>query len=352
MPEQLHHKNRFFVPPFPGSIAKLFHPKAPFAKHGKFFPLIAYRDNQPVGRICAYFNREHETRYHDKVGFFGFFDFIDDLEVAKALFAEAQKYLKQMGCIKIRGPYSLTINDECGLLLNNFETIPFVMMPFNPAYYLDIYAGLGLIKVRELFAYYISAATEAPARIEKIAKRVEKSTGIIVRPINMKRLDSELKIIEKLYNESLDRNWGFIPITIEDLQFAAADLKAIVNPEMVMIAEKDGVAVGYALAIPNINELLWKAKDQKGLLRILKFLWLLKTTHPKEGRLTALGVSPEYRNKGLGALFYYDNLIKGRKKYIGGELSWVEENNEELIRAITIMGGEKYKTYGIFETDL
>lgn len=138
----------------------------------------------------------------------------------------------------------------------------------------------------------------------------------------------------------------------EDLEFAAEDLKAIADPKMVLIAEKNGLPVGYSMTLPNINELMWKTRNLGKLRRVLKFIWLLKTSHPKEARLAALGIHPDYRNSGIAALFYYETLNRAKRNYIGGELSWVDENNAEIIKGITVMGGEKYKSYRIFESPL
>lgn len=352
IPEILHQKDPYFVPPFPGSISKIFSPKSPAQKHGELIPFVAFRDGKPVGRIAAVVNHAHNEYYKDKVGFFGFFDFIDDLEVASSLLKRAKEELSKRGFSTVRGPYNPTINDECGVLTEGFSSAPFVMMTYNPTYYLGIYEKLGLSRARDLAAFYISAEVETPERFDKIINRVKKTTGLTLRHIDMKRLGEELKVIHKLYNETLDRNWGFVPITLEDLEFAASDLKAIVDPSMVLIAEKNGVAAGFCLAIPNVNELMWKAKSSKGLMRILKFVWYMKTSHPKEARLTVLGVIPEYRNKGIGALFYNEILRRGKQKYIGGELSWIDEDNEEMMKAIALMGGRKYKSYRIFETSL
>lgn len=311
------------------------------------------KDGKPAGRIAAVINRAHNEYYHDKTGFFGFFDSANDPEVASALVERAKAELKARGMEVARGPYNPTSNDELGLLVEGFDSIPFVMMPYNPPYYLDLYERAGLKPARNLYAFYMSGATTAPERILKIAERVKRTTGLTVRPINMKKLHDELKIIHQLYNQTLDRNWGFVPITLEDLEFAANDLKAIVNPDLVMIAEKDGKPAGFSMCIPNVNEIMWKVKSSRStLMRVLRFLWLLKTSHPKEARLAVLGVAPEFRGKGVAALFYAETLLKGQKKYIGGELSWVEENNEEIMKGISVMGGQKYKSYRIYETGL
>ncbi len=352
VPERIHKQDPCFVPPFPGSISKIFSKTGAFQRHGSLFPFIATRDGKSVGRIAAIVNRTHNAYNKDQVGFFGFFDSIDDQEVADALFTAASSKLREFGLTSMRGPYSPSIHDEFGVLVDGFDSTPFVMMPYNPSYYLGLYDRAGLQKARDFYAYYMSASTDAPERVMKIVDRVKRTTGIKIRHINMKNLDEELRVILKLYNETLERNWGFSPITYEDLQFAAEDLKAIAVPEMVLIAEKNGEAVGYSLTLPNINELLWRARKGGRLWRVLKFVWFMKTKHPKEARLTALGVAPEFRRTGIAALFYVESLLRGRQRYIGGELSWVDEDNKEIISNISVMGAKRYKTYRIFEQSL
>lgn len=306
-----------------------------------------------MGRIAAIANDNHNAYYKDRLGFFGFFDFIDDKNVSSALVEKAKQTLKQNHSFTaMRGPYSPTINDECGLLTEGFDSPPMVMMPYNPSYYLEHYEATGLLHARYLYAYAISAELQAPERILKIAQRVKKSMGVSVRNVNLKKLPDELKIIQQLYNRTLCRNWGFVPLALEELTAAADDLKAIVDPSMVFIAERNGVPLGFSLCIPDVNELMLACRKHKGLLRILKFIWLLKTKKPSRARLAILGVDPEYRNSGLASLFYSETLIQGKQKLVGGELSWIEESNKEIIRAIELMGGKRYKTYEIFESVL
>lgn len=351
--EAIHAKDPYFVPPFPGSVVKLVSPKGPFGStHGDVVCYIAYRDGKPVGRIAAIENRAHNKHYQDKVGFFGFFDFINDIEVARALVAAAKTELERRGLTSMRGPVAPTMNDECGLLVEGFESSPMVMMAYNPPYYLDIYDQLGLQGVRDLDAFYISGSAVAPERMIKITERVKRSLGLTLRPINLKNLDHDLKIIQELYNETLDRNWGFVPITFEDMKASAKDLVAIIDPELVVIAEKDGQAVAFSMVIPNINEFLWRAKGSPTWLRVLKFVWWLKTSRPKEARLAVLGVKKEFRNKGIGPLFYVEALVKGGAKFVGGELSWIEANNRDLIAGIEVIGAKRYKGYRVYEKPL
>ncbi len=348
-PEFLHSKDPNFVPPFPGSITKMFSPQSPYQRHGKLMPFIAYRDGKPVGRICAVVNHAHNEHYKDKLGFFGFFDFINETDVAAELLKTAQKALVAEGLTQMRGPYNPTVNDECGLLVDGFDKIPMVMMPYNPRYYETVYEKIGLNPARNLFAFYIRRDVTPAARIMKVCERVKRTTGVTMRQINKAKLDEEIKIIHVLYNRTLDRNWGFVPITLEDLQYAAKDLKAILDPSLVLIAEKDGLPVAFCMCIPNINEFMWNARKWPNALRPVKFLWQLLTGRPSEARLAVLGVAPEFRGKGVSALFYAETLLTGGKRYKGGELSWVEENNEEIIKGITVMGAEKYKTYRLYE---
>jgi GNAT superfamily N-acetyltransferase len=337
------------VPPFPGSISKIFNSDSPFAKHGDLLPFVAFKNGEPVGRIAAIENRTHNSYHKEKAGFFGFFDCVDDPEVAKELFNKAKEELGRRGLDPIRGPYNPSVNDECGLLIEGFESSPMVMMPYNPPYYLKLYQGLGLNPFQDLLAFYISANVHAPERVRRIVERVQRSSGFTIRSVDMSRLKEDLKIIHELYNVTLNRNAGFHPLTFEELEFIADDLKQIADPSLVLIAEKKGVPAGFSLALPNINELMWKARSKSSAMRVLKFVWYLKTKQPKEARLAILGVRPEYRNTGIGALFYYETLMRGKKKYIGGELSWVEDTNHEIIKGITLMGGKKYKTYRIYE---
>lgn len=352
-PELIHKKDPYYVPPFPGSVAKIFGPQYPFVKHGgTLLPFVAYRDGKPVGRIAAIINPTHNQYHNDKVGFFGFFDAIDDAEVASQLLEAAEEKLAAFGLTTIRGPYSPTVNDECGLLVEGYESTPFVMMPYNPPYYTGLYDQLGFKRARDLYAFYVSGAVDPPERMIKIVEHAKHVAGITIRDIDLKNLEHEMKFMVDLYNVTLNRNWGFVPLTYDELAYAAKDLKAIVDPSMIIIAEKDGIPVGFSMTLPNINELLWRTRSLGRLMRILKFAWLLKTSRPKEARLVILGVAPEFRNKGIASIFYFESLMRAKGRYLGGELSWIEESNQEIIRAIEIMGAKRYKSYRIFEKDI
>jgi ribosomal protein S18 acetylase RimI-like enzyme len=314
--------------------------------------MVAYRDGKPVGRIAAIENRAHNQYYKDKVGFFGFFDVIDDIAVAEALVTAAEEELKRRGLTSMRGPYNPTVNDECGLLVEGFEAAPMIMMPYNPPYYLELYDKVGLKGVRDLHAYYISNQVQIPEKLARVVDRFNKTGKVNIRPIQMKKLNEDLKIIHELYNATLKRNWGFIPLALQDLEFAANDLKAFVEPEHVLIAEKDGEPIGFSMLLPNINEIMWKVKKSSTLGKIIKFVWNLKMNPPKEGRLAVLGVKPEFQASGVAPVFYLDAIRRGGKRFLGAECSWVEESNVSMMRSLELIGAKRYKNYRIFEKPL
>ncbi len=311
--------------------------------------MIAYRNNKPIGRIAAIENRSHNQYYKDKVGFFGFFDVIDDEMGARALLDAAETELKRRELTSVRGPYNPTVNDECGLLVEGFESSPMIMMPYNPPYYLNLYDKIGLKGVRDLYAYYISNQVQIPEKITRIVDRFNKMGKVNIRHIEMKKLKEELKIIHGLYNATLNRNWGFTPLALEDLEFAANDFKAFVEPEYVLIAEKEGEPIGFSMLLPNINEIMWKVKKSSTLGQIIKFIWNLKMNPPKEARLAVLGVKPEFQASGVAAVFYLEAIRRGGKRFMGAECSWVEESNTPMIRSLEVLGAKRYKNYRVFE---
>lgn len=315
-------------------------------------PFIAYRDGKPVGRIAAIVNRSHNAYNNDKVGFFGFFDFINDPAVAKALVDAVAIILKDKGLVSMRGPYNPSINDDCGVLTEGNDRPTFISMPWNPPYYAEIYRTAGLGTIRTLYAYDIPLHTESPERVTKIVNWLQKRNKVSIRTIDMKNLTKELETIHRLYNQCLDRNWGFYPIVLEDLLHAAADLKVIADPSIIVFVCVDGREVGFTLALPNVNEVFRVSRRRKGILRFLEMAFRLKFQKIKTDRLTVLGVEPAYRDKGLSALLFFESFRIAKARYELSEVSWVEANNTEILEGAELMGGHRSRTYEIFEKPL
>lgn len=353
VPELLHGTDPAFTPPFPGSVAKLIGPKGAFArKHGEITPLLAIRGGKPVGRIAAIVNRSHNAFSNDTVGFFGFFDCIDDPSVAKALIEAASDILRGQGMTSLRGPYNPSINDDCGVLTRGNERPSFVSMPWNPPYYAALLHSAGLATARTLYAWDVPLDKPLPDRISKIVERIVRRGSVTLRSIDLSRLEEELRIIHRLYNLFEDRNWGFYPIALEDLLQAADDLKAIANPELIRFVCFDGKEVAFTLALPNINEVFHAARGRRGLLRFLEMALRLKFQKITSSRLCLLGIEPAYRDRGLSALLFHDSFVQAARFHRLSEVSWVEANNEEILEGAAIMGGYRSRTYEIFEKQL
>ena len=353
-PEFLHRANPAFVPPFPGSIAKFLAPDSTFQRrHGEITAFIAERDGQPVGRIAAIINRSHNEYHKDRVGFFGFFECENRLETAQALFEKAAEVLRAAGMESMRGPYNPSINDDCGILLNRFELQPMIGLPWNPEYYSELLVVLGFSKARTLYTMNLPMhRLELPARFLKIVEHIKKRSKLKTRRMNIARLDEELKIVRTVYNATLERNWGFVPISMEDLLEAADDIRAIADPRLLLIAESEGQDAAVAITLPNFNEILAAAKNTPHWLRLIHIFILMKTRKIKSCRQTVLGVVPEFRDRGLHAWLICEQFAEAKKHYPEATLGWLEDTNTEIIKNCRIIGGEDERAWAIFEKTL
>lgn len=352
--EDLHHADSSFIPPFPGSVAKYLSPKSPFnRRHGEIFPLIAWRDGKVAGRIAAIINRSHNAYYNDKTGFFGFFECEDNIETAQALFDAAAAILREKGFTTIRGPYNPSINDECGLLVQGFGTPPCIGLTWNPAYYENLVTGQGFIPACTSYGFDLPLhSLELPERLVRIVNRVTRNSKLKLRPIKLNELEKELEIIHEVYNDTLKRNWGFVPISMDDLLFAADDMQAIADPEMILIAEFNGENAGVGLSLPNINELLILTKNTPRWLRPLHLLWLMKTRPIRSARQVVYGISPRFRDRGLHGWLLKEQFVCAKARFIEGELGWIEDTNTEILNNSTMLGAIQKRTWKIYEKPL
>lgn len=272
--------------------------------------------------------------------------------MAQALVDAATEILKSKGLTSMRGPYNPSINDDCGILTEGCDRPTYVSMPWNPAYYASLARSAGLETVRTLYAWEVPLQRETPERVNRIVNRIKRRDKVTVRPINMKNIEKEMEIIHRLYNQCLDRNWGFYPIALEDLLHAADDLKAIANPELILFVCMDGREVGFSLALPNVNEVFHASRGRKGIFRFLEMALRLQVQKIKTDRLCVLGVEPAYRDKGLSALLFFESFRVAKASYEVSEVSWVEANNVEILEGAELMGGHRSRTYELFEKPL
>jgi len=341
-----------WVPPLLKEQTILFSSQNPFLHHAKIVPYLAERDGSFVGRIAAIIDENYIAFHRESVGFFGFFESIYDLEVARCLLDQVKGYLRGKGLNTVMGPVNPSTNYECGLLIEGFDSPPFFMMPYNPPYYQRLFEGCGLQKAKDLFANFIVSDGSIPERISKISDRLKrKSPGLTVRPINLKRIEEEVGKIKEVYNEAWSNNWGFIPMTDEEMDLMVKKLKPLTVPDLALFAELGRETVGFALALPNYNLALKRLNGKMGLLGLLKFLYYVRKID--EVRVMILGVKPAYQKRGIETLLYLELFLRGLGKgYKRGEQSWILEDNYLMQKGIEALGGRRYKTYRIYQTSL
>ena len=330
--------------------------KNPFFEHGEGVIFTAHRNGFCVGRITAQIDREHLARYKDDVGSFGFIDTIDDEEVARALLDAAGVWLRARGMKRIRGPLSLSLNEEMGCLVEGFDTPPMILMPHHRPYQGGLIEKAGFEKLKDAYAWRYHVG-ELPPRVRKAHDDIEAMPEIKSRHVDMKNLDADVRIIMDVYNDAWSDNWGFVASTERELSKMAADLKLIAVPELSYITEIDGEPAAVALALPNLNELIADMKGKLGPLGLPKLLWRLKVVGPHTARLVILGIRKKFRTQrkyaALSAFLYAKMNAAGKRLGLeGGELSWTLEDNAPVNAGIKLMGGKVYKRYRLYEKSL
>jgi hypothetical protein len=354
-PHDLYKNDRNYVPMIYMEQETLLNPKkSPFFKHSKAEYFIAEREGKVVGRIAAIRNNNHIEFTGKKEGFFGFFDVINDYEVTKSLLDAASEWLRTEGLTKVIGPTNFSTNETCGLLVENFDEPPYVMMSYNAAYYIDLLEKYGFKKNIDLLCYEM-VDTNLPLEVMSFAENLEKrlaQRGVTIRTLNMKNYTQEIENFLPIYNESWAENTGFVPMTPDEVRQIGKDLKTIIDPNLVFFAEKDGKTIGTSMAIPNINEIQINVKRGRlfpfGALKILTGLKKIKSM-----RIVALGILKEYRRLGIDVIFYVKNIQAGLKRNMTrAECSWMLEDNEMINRAIEHINGRVYKKYRLYEKDI
>ena len=357
LPARIYAGDPNYVPPLLMERRDFFdQAKNPFYKHATVELFLARKDGELVGRIAACEDRNYNAFHGSKTGFFGFYEAVDDDDVAHALFEAARSWIRNRGLAEMLGPSNFTSNHELGLLVEGFDSPPVVMMTYNPRYYIRHFEEvLGLKKAKDLWAWWLSAHVDPPERVVRIAEKVRAKEGIVVRPVNLKDFSEEAKRIKEIYNAAWEKNWGFVPFTDEEFDHAAKDMQQIAVPDLVLVAEVQGEPVAFSLTLPDMNQALIHVGGKLttfGLpIGLGKLLWHSRKID--QLRLIMLGLKEQYRKRGIDAILYLDTLRAARKLgYKGGEISWTLEDNVLVNRAIEMMGGQHYKTWRIYEAEL
>lgn len=346
---EIYKNDQYWVPPLLMERKKLLDKsKNPFFKSAEAEYFLAERDGRLVGRIAAIKNDIHLEHHKDNNGFFGFFECINDQNVADALFNTAKEWLIKKGLKGLLGPANPSSNDEWAMLYDGFDDSPRLLMTYNPPYYNELCEKYGMTKAKDLYAYKLEnhkvMSSEKLKRVQQIARDRYR---LKISQLEIKNFKSELEKVKYVYNKAWAPNWGFIPMTDEQIDAMAKDMKPLVEPSLVLFGEIDNKLVGFALVMLDYNELF---KEMNGRLLPFNFIKLLTQKKKiKWSRIITLGIIPEFQKKGLDAVFYWE--IVNRAHEIGidlGEASWILEDNDMMNRGAAVMGGEKYKTYRIW----
>lgn len=354
VPARVYANDPNWVAPIRSSEAKKLAPDNPFLAYGKLQAFIALADGEPVGRVVAAVNQRLIDVEKKPLGLFGFFECINQFDVAQALLTAATDWLRQQGMTEVRGPIDLSTHNDCLFLVDGFDTQPMVMMPYNPAYYPEFMEKMGWHKAKDAYAYDFPLDEGLPSKFEK-AYRIAKQSGVTFRPLNTKgeAFEQDARALYRLFTEAFANNWSSTPRTEEEFLEEAKELQQLVDPDVFPVAEVNGKMVGFFMGLPDYNIALKRLNGKFNWWGILKFLWYRRQID--QGRVIAICSLPEYRRKMVPLALIYLGMrggIKKGKPYKRAELSWVWEDNMPSRRLIEASGGKLYKTYRIYEKSL
>lgn len=350
VPFSLYPSNSLYSPQLIRDQIIHFSPANPFFKHAEIKFFIAYKDGKAAGRVVSIINYKHIDFHKEDAGFFGFFECINDEDVSRKLLDTVCDVLKKRQLRIIRGPMNFSTNEECGFLIEGFESPPMIMTPYNPLYYNDLMENYGMKKAKDLYAFIYNITDELPDKVYRIASIAEKK-GIRARILDKSRFISDMLSFREVYNSAWENNWGFIPLTEEELFYSSKKLKQIVVPELTILAFEGDNPVGFLGAIPDFNLVLRHMKGRVNLISLFKAVYYSKKISSL--RLLLFGIKKEFRHKGVDALLLREAFRNMKiKKYKSIEFSWIIEDNINTIRTVEIAEARLYKRYRIYEKNV
>jgi len=353
LPFELYKDDPAWVPPLIPEQYKFFNArKNPYYWHSQIQLFVATENDKVIGRISAHTNTEHQKEHNEDIGFFGFFECINDLRVANLLFETAADWNRQRGFDRMRGPMNFSVNHEVGLLVDGFSDPPMVMMPHAKPYYKELVEACLFEKTIDLYAY-LSERREMPDRVQRIAAAIEKRSGVQIRSLSKdkKQMRKDIETVFEIYTKAWEYNWGNVPMTKAEFDHIVEELLPLADPELIFIAEKDGHPAGFSLALPNYNEVLKVMNGRVNPITMIKAL--LAQNKIGSARVITMGLIKEFQGRGIDTLFYYYSYKNGLPKgFFRGEFSWVLENNTMMIRVAEMLDAIRYKTYRIYDKQI
>ena len=359
LPFRLFRDDPNWVPPLRSAQRKVLAGKTAFFDRAEMVLFLAERSGTTVGRVAAIHNKAYNAYHGDDVGFFGFFECdARDVEAARALLGRVESWLLARGLKTLRGPVSPSMNAKCGLLVEGFDTPPMALMPYNPESYVGVLESLGLRKCKNLYAYRIEAkdvlpGTEGRDRLARLGRALRRRhREVNLRCVDMRNYQREILRFMRVFEEARRNNWGYVPMTEKEILETAAQMKRVIDPEIVILAEVDGVPAGALLAIPNVNRALAAVNGRLlpfGFLRLFR-----EMKRVTEMRILGVAALEKHRHKGITALLFLEAILRGwARGYRLAEASWVLEDNQLSDQTIrSVFNPERYKTYRIYEKRL
>jgi hypothetical protein len=351
-PWKIYKDNPYWIPPLISDEMKfLDKQKGIFFHVGEAEYFLAFKGRELVGRISAHIDHHYEKYQDTDTGFFGFFECIEDQDVANALFAQACEWVRSKNKKKILGPNSFTVYDASGMLLRGFDSSPVILLPYNQSYYNDLVTGAGFGKAVDWYAFMVSKNIRIKDTFYKIRDRVNRTANLTIETLDMKRLDYYVGLIGKIFSEAWMENWGHVPLTEYQLEHLVEELRYVVIPELTYIAFLNGKCIGFSLSIKDANPAIKKANGHLFPFGLLKMLLAMRQV--KRLRTIAMGVLKEYRHKGLDITFYLNTIENGAKMgFMESECSVIVETNDRMISALEDLNADRYKTYRFYEKNL
>ncbi len=355
LPGRIYHDDPAWVAPLVFERKQFLSSHNPYFEHARYKAWIAMRNGNPVGRISAQIDELHLERYQDDTGFYGMLEAEDDPATFSALLTTAESWLREHGMRRVRGPFNLSINHECGMLVEGFQTPPMVMMGHARPYYEERIKQQGYAGEIDLLAYLAPTDFTFSPAMQSLIRRYQET--IRIRAFNFSKLDEDLAILKDIYEDAWSTNWGFLPFTAKELQHLGRDLKQFVPAEFVAIAEIDGQPAALIVVFPNLYEAI---RDLRGRLLPfgwMKLLWRLKTRSIRTLRVPLMGVRRQFHDSRMGAalalsLIGHVQKVALKRAYKKVEMSWILEDNKGMRSMIENIGGTAYKRYRIFSKPL
>ncbi|MEO8992718.1 MAG: N-acetyltransferase [Nitrosospira sp.] len=350
VPWRIYVDDPMWVPPL--RLERRFHFSRfnPFFKHGEWQAWIAYRNNQPVGRISAQIDQLHRQRFGE-TGHFGLFECIDDAEVAAVLMRAAEEWLASRQTRYITGPFNLSINQECGVLVDGFDTPPMVMMPHSRRWYGRLLEEQGYQRVKDLLAYWVEVDFKVPRLMSALIAKF--SDQISLRPLRRDKFGEEMEILRDIFNDAWSENWGFVPVTKAEFAELGTSLRLLVPDDCIQIAEVDGVPSAFMVALPNLNEIFAELDGSLFPFGWVKLSRIKSRGAVRTGRIPLMGVRKQFHNTPLGMALAF-MVIDAPKKLARAvgvqavELSWILEDNKPMRAVLNSLGCREYKRYRIY----